>query len=490
MFKTNTSSRFPVTLTALGAVLLVAVVVAAFVIASRTTSLTETVLQTRQIRSASTDELVTLLDAETGQRGFLLTGRAEYLAPYTVARDRAKRVLVNLARLARGATAFPINIGEIQYLADAKLAELQETVDLRRQRRLAEAMDIVFTDRGKALMDRARADLTRVNNDAEAILVANLSALKNYAALQRGVTAVGGILAIVFTSLSITLLLGKIRDANNARVEVENLNATLEERVAERTTALTQANEEIQRFAYIVSHDLRAPLVNVMGFTSELEVGTATLQNYFEAEEPDQKPAALAAVQTDLPEAVKFIRAATGKMDRLINAILKLSREGRRELAPEYVNLQMLFDNLVASLRHQIVETETTVEIGALPAIRSDRLALEQIFGNLFDNALKYLKPGRPGKISVKADSNARQVTVSISDNGRGIAENDLQRVFELFRRAGVQDKRGEGIGLAHTRALVRRLGGDIDLRSQFGVGSEFRVTLPRTLSLDRSKPL
>ena len=250
---------------------------------------------------------------------------------------------------------------------------------------------------------------------------------------------------------------------------------------------MTQANEEIQRFAYIVSHDLRAPLVNVMGFTSELEVGATTLKNYFESEEPELKPAALVAVRQDLPEAVKFIRASTGKMDRLINAILKLSREGRRELALEYVNLGAMFENLVASLHHQIVETDTTVEILPLPSIRSDRLALEQIFGNLLDNALKYLYPGRPGKIIVKAEARPTQVTICICDNGRGIAEQDRQRVFELFRRAGAQDKPGEGIGLAHTKALVRRLGGDIALRSEFGAGSEFRVMLPRSLPIDRS---
>jgi signal transduction histidine kinase len=170
-------------------------------------------------------------------------------------------------------------------------------------------------------------------------------------------------------------------------------------------------------------------------------------------------------------------------MDRLINAILKLSREGRRELVPENVDVRTVLENIFASVKHQIDETQTIVELArSLPVLRSDRLALEQVFSNLIDNALKYLQPGRPGFIKVEADSIGNRVNLRIIDNGRGIAEQDLERVFELFRRAGRQDKPGEGIGLANVRALVRRLGGDITVSSKLGQGSTFQVTLPRTL--------
>jgi signal transduction histidine kinase len=272
-------------------------------------------------------------------------------------------------------------------------------------------------------------------------------------------------------------------DAVRSRTEVERLNATLEDRVLSRTAALTRANEEIHRFAYIVSHDLRAPLVNIMGFTSELEVGSKELTTYFETDTEEAKFAAREAALATVPEAIRFIRSSTGKMDRLINAILKLSREGRRELSPEQIDLYRVFENITASLKHQIDENGTVVDISPmLPPLISDRLALEQVFSNLLDNALKYLQPGRPGKISIAAE-NARQFfTISIKDNGRGIGEQDLERVFELFRRAGRQDRPGEGIGLANVRALVRRLGGDITVRSELGEGSEFRVQLPRSL--------
>jgi signal transduction histidine kinase len=477
------SARAPVALTVAGALILIAVIAIGFVIASRNAALTNDVLEAREIRGAATDELEMLLDAETGQRGYLLTGRASYLTPYLAARRNTERALAHLERVSRGPTLIPVPAAEIWYLTNAKLDELQQTVSLRQRGDRDAALAVVLTNRGKNLMDRARADLSHVSDAADRILIDDLSELDFYTDVQRAITAAGGLLAIMFSGLSIWLLLRSIRDVTDARIALEGLNTTLEQRVLDRTTELTVANEEIQRFAYIVSHDLRAPLVNIMGFTSELEVGMAALQNYFVSEEREKKPAAVNAVNQDLPEAVKFIRASTGKMDRLINAILKLSREGRRELAIETVNLNALFENLAASVHHQIDETETTMAIEPLPSIRSDRVALEQVFGNLLDNALKYLAPGRPGKITIKAEGTRNTITISVIDNGRGIAEQDRERVFELFRRAGVQDKPGEGIGLAHTRALVRRLGGDIVLRSEFGAGSEFRVVLPRTLS-------
>jgi signal transduction histidine kinase len=105
------------------------------------------------------------------------------------------------------------------------------------------------------------------------------------------------------------------------------------------------------------------------------------------------------------------------------------------------------------------------------------------VFGNLIDNAVKYLRPGVPGAISITAEEEPAFVRIHVEDNGRGIAARDMERVFDLFRRAGPQDQPGEGVGLAHVRALVRRLGGAISLESREGEGSRFTVRLPRRIS-------
>jgi signal transduction histidine kinase len=276
-------------------------------------------------------------------------------------------------------------------------------------------------------------------------------------------------------------------DLTRTRDRLRELNEDLEGAVRERTLELQRANEEIQRFAYIVSHDLRSPLVNVMGFTAELEETNKTLAEIMdkaEQEAPHIVTDAMRDAREDLPEAIGFIRSSTQKMDRLINAILKLSREGRRTLTPELLPMERVLSEITASLEHKVHEAGATIEIQKpLPDLSGDRLAIEQIFSNLLDNALKYLAPGRPGRIQVRGSKARGRVLYEVEDNGRGIDPRDHQRVFDLFRRSGMQDQPGEGIGLAHVRALIHRLGGTIDLDSTLGQGTTFRLSFPETFS-------
>jgi signal transduction histidine kinase len=191
----------------------------------------------------------------------------------------------------------------------------------------------------------------------------------------------------------------------------------------------------------------------------------------------DQKDKVLA---DDFDEALSFIKASITKMDRLINAVLVISREGNRTLRPEEVDMNSLLTNMSDAMAHQAQEADARIDIGPLPSLTSDRLALEQIFSNLLDNALKYLRSDTAGHIRVNGRAEGNKVIIEVEDNGRGIEPKDRERVFELFRRAGPQDRPGEGMGLAHVRALVRRLGGVITVKSTPGEGSTFVVTLPR----------
>ncbi len=142
---------------------------------------------------------------------------------------------------------------------------------------------------------------------------------------------------------------------------------------------------------------------------------------------------------------------------------------------------------MVATLRHRLDGSGAVVIISPeLPPIVSDRLALQQIFANLLDNAIKYADPSRSALIELFGEVVGEEVTVTVRDNGRGIASQDNERIFELFRRSGRQDKPGEGIGLAHVRALVRRLGGDVAVRSTLGEGTCFDVTIAADLNRAR----
>jgi|GEM_PF-2138292 len=255
------------------------------------------------------------------------------------------------------------------------------------------------------------------------------------------------------------------------------------ERLAED---LQLTNEELKNFAYIISHDLRAPLVNIRGFaaelTSSLREATPLLTPMIAQLGAGERRELELLLQQDVPEAVGYINSSVQRMDGQINAILKLSRLGRREFKAETVDLGQLVGDLLKTLTHQLASRQATAEIGTLPTISSDRLALEQIFGNLLDNATKYLDPLRPGALRIEAEQQGSDTLIHLHDNGRGISAEEMEKVFAPFRRAGKIDTQGEGMGLAYVRTLVRALGGRISCNSTFGVGTTFSVSIPTQL--------
>lgn len=193
-------------------------------------------------------------------------------------------------------------------------------------------------------------------------------------------------------------------------------------------------------------------------------------------------------LRSDVEEALSFIKSSVAKMDRLIGALLKLAREGQRQFQPQFIDMSQLLRSTLEALAHQAQDVNAKISIGVLPTITSDRLALEQVFSNLMDNAVKYLRAGVPGSIEVRATESDGAITYEVRDNGRGIDARDRERIFDLFRRSGIQDRPGDGIGLAHARTLVRRLGGTINVESEPNRGTVFKVTLPKRWPLPVSE--
>lgn len=259
-----------------------------------------------------------------------------------------------------------------------------------------------------------------------------------------------------------------------------------EERLKATSDELQEINEELKSFAYIVSHDLRAPLVNIKGFSDELifsirEIGPL-LGKYLDGFPPAERLKFSEVLEKDIPEALLFIGSSVSRMDNLINAILMLSRAGRRKLNPEPLNVQELVRHIVNSLTHQIASRKITMTAEGLPDVIADRTAMEQIFGNLLDNAIKYLEPSRAGEIEVTAERNEEEVIFHVRDNGRGMAAEDIPKAFEIFRRVGRQDVPGEGMGLAFVKTQVRLHGGRIWCTSEPGRGATFSFTLPQSV--------
>ncbi len=266
----------------------------------------------------------------------------------------------------------------------------------------------------------------------------------------------------------------------------------LEGRVSARTAELARSNQEVRQFAYIVSHDLRAPLVNLKGFTAELRASLGDIHSIGPKalallNEIDQRKLNT-ALEQDIPEALGFIESSVNRMDYFLTTLLKLSRLGRRELQIEPVDCLALVTETLETLAHQLDVSQVQVQVGNLPTIEADRTSLVQIFGNILDNAVKYLEPSRPGRIEISASQNAHKTVFTVQDNGRGIAPEDMDKVFAPFRRAGKQDQPGEGMGLSYVQTLVRLHGGQIECQSELGVGTRFTFSIAHKLT-DKGGP-
>jgi signal transduction histidine kinase len=454
------------------------------------------VAHTLRVQGVLSAILLNVRRSESGQRGYLFTSQSRYLDDLEQARPEIAEQLDDLRSLVQDNPARLAEVSRIADLIKAKFSEMDRTIELNKTGHREEARALVLSGTGRNIATELRKLTQDAIDDEGRLLEQRSASSRSSNQFLLAASLIGALLILLIGALSIYLVQRNSRQRDAAQAELASNNANLERIVEYRTADLQEANEEIQRFAYIVSHDLRSPLVNIMGFTTELEAlrkdifdHVAQLQQDIATLQPDVAAPDDNSVEVlgkDFDEAIGIIKTSIARMDRLINAVLKLSREGRRQFNPEQIDMAAMIQSLVESVSHRTTETGTQIEVTDIAPVESDRLAIEQIFSNLIDNALKYGRTDGSGRIDIVGRQMPTQVTYEVRDNGRGIEPKDHQRVFELFRRAGPQNLAGEGIGLAHVRALVRRLGGHITLSSELGKGSQFKVTLPRRWTQDR----
>nr|WP_249798041.1 CHASE3 domain-containing protein [Bradyrhizobium zhengyangense] len=449
------------------------------------------VVHTLEVENQLNALLLELRRAESGARGYLLTQGENFKADHEKAVAEIVPALDRITRLTGDNPAQRESIEKLSAAIETRLGQFAQEMEFVRQGQLDKAAALVREAAAANTTSTISREANAMIREEERLFRLRSVNADNSQTLAASLTGIGSGLVVVLALVSIWLVRRSARSRDEAEARLRDSNVNLEATVDERTADLREANDEIQRFAYIVSHDLRSPLVNIMGFTSELEeLGKDIFRRIggltgvpaggppldvaeVPLEDADKQMSA------DFSEALGFIKSSIARMDRLISAILNLTREGRREFQPERIDTRDFIEAIVSSLAHQAAEAQAEIHIEPLPNIVSDRLALEQIFSNLIDNAIKYLKNGVPGEIRIRGRTKLGYAIFEISDNGRGIDPRDHQRIFDLFRRAGTQDKPGQGIGLAHVRALVRRLGGTMSVSSELNAGSTFTITLP-----------
>ncbi|WP_414642337.1 sensor histidine kinase [Bradyrhizobium sp.] len=480
-------------LLAAGFVVLVAISAASVLFVNEARNDSAWVVHTIQVENQTNKLLLEIRRAESAARGYLLTKGPEFLSDH---QDAVAQIIPELDKLAHSTADNPVQVENIRTLRTAietRLGQFAQEMKFVEQNEPERATALVREAAASDTLNTIRDAAAALHEEEDRLFALRTANADRSQKLASTVTIAGSGLVIALAGISIFLVRRESRARDEAEARLRDINVNLEVTVDERTADLREANDEIQRFAYIVSHDLRSPLVNIMGFTSELEELRANIFRRIAALAhavaepvpvlaPDLEPelgGEDGQLSADFSEALGFIKSSIAKMDRLITAILNLTREGRRRFEPVRIETRELIESIVKTLTHQAVEARAEIHIAPLPPIVSDRLALEQIFSNLIDNAIKYLKPGVAGKIAIRGRTKLGFAVFEISDNGRGIDPKDHQRIFDLFRRSGTQDKPGQGIGLAHVRALVRRLGGTMSVSSELHNGSTFTITLP-----------
>ena len=253
----------------------------------------------------------------------------------------------------------------------------------------------------------------------------------------------------------------EIREHKAAREQVTRLNETLEQRVAERTAELESANMELEAFSYSVSHDLRAPLRAIDGFSNLLQEG------YGESFDEEGR------------NYLDRVRAASQRMGHLIDDLLKLSRTSRSEMKPTEVNLSELANTIANELRELAPERQVTFSIAPDMITYADAPLMRIVLENLLGNAWKFTRKRGEARIEVGTTIIDGRKTYYVRDNGTGFDMQYADQLFGAFQRLHTESEfEGTGIGLANVQRIIRRHGGQVWAEGKPDEGATIYFTL------------
>ena len=243
----------------------------------------------------------------------------------------------------------------------------------------------------------------------------------------------------------------------------------------QRTVQLQAKHAELNDLLYVVSHDLRAPLINLEGFSGTLRDSVTALDAIVAPATPSRWP----QLRKEIDESLDFIVRSVRQMEFLVHGLLELSRIDSRPAVLERLDLGSTVREVLGSLQYRVTTRGIAVRVDPLPAVTADRLRITQVFGNLLDNAVKYMKPDGEAAIHVGCQWRDGAPRFFVRDTGIGIRPEDQPKIFRLFSRVGDRAVPGDGIGLTAVRKIVEKLGGTIWVESSLGRGSTFWFTLP-----------
>lgn len=415
------------------------------------------------------------IDLETGLRGFLLRGDTLFLEPYELALGKLQSEPAALRRRVADNPAQQARLDQIDALRVEWLSFAQNIMKIHAED--PEWRSRIPRGSGKKITDQIRATFAEFIGAEETLRFARSQAAQDSArvviALTIGVAlALGGLLALHSTQQLRFLS----RNYEIALAEANRSAADLERRVAERTqelaasnAALAEANQDLEAFAYSISHDLRAPMRHIAGFADLLRTSVG----------PDLK--------ADDAENLATIHDSAQLAGRMVDDLLGFSRNGRTPLSTAEVDMAELVGQCRLALAPETERREIRWEVQPLPPAHGDRALLRLVLQNLLENAVKYTTPRAVAVIEIGARAEDGGTTYWVRDNGVGFDPQYAHKLFGVFQRLHRADEfEGTGIGLANVRRIVLRHGGRVSAEGQSDAGATFCFWLP---SLGSSTP-
>jgi signal transduction histidine kinase len=407
-------------------------------------------VHTRTVIITLKDNLTFMLDAETGERGFIITSDTNYLQPYTVALQNIRSNTAQLRSLTIDNPVQQRNLDTLEKYIGLKLNYTENLIALKKKGDEKTIREIMISNNGKYFMDRVRSVNNSMKMEEENLFEERRTNTNKSIANAQVIFILEGSFSLLITLFLATVIINEL-----------NRRAKSEKKMRDYNIELERKNREIEQFAYIASHDLQEPLRSVSNFSKLLSEKLAA--------NPDKK----------MQDYIGYITGGASRMSNLIFDLLEYSRIGK-DVSKSVIDCDQLVHGVLADMKTLIKESNAEIHVSKLPVVNG-YIYLKSLFQNLLSNAIKFHKKGTDPVINISAIDKGTEFQFSIQDNGIGMEKIYHERVFIIFQRLHSRaEYEGTGIGLSQCKKIVELHGGKIWVESEPGKGTTFIFTIPK----------
>lgn len=269
----------------------------------------------------------------------------------------------------------------------------------------------------------------------------------------------------------------KINTLVNSREQIKKeiaIREDTEKKLKKAYEELEEKNKDLEEILYIVSHDLRAPIVNIVGFSDLLKDSCTKMSNILKEKIKENKKEF-----NNIEEYINFIKSSSSHLSRLIDGLLNFMKTGKVSLNKEILDMNQIIKEIIKGATYKIKEKNIEVTIKKLPNCYGDRYYITQLFQNVLNNAIKFGRDGIQSKIEISGKLQNNYSIYTIKDNGIGIDNESQKKIFDLFYKGTNKNDDGLGVGLTIVNRIVKRHNGKIEINSKLNKGTEVIIYLP-----------